>query len=86
MKIAVEVDVPPQVVISTELLASLIGSERVVALLNQGSIRAGQKRNERGNKKLAAPAAITDADLAAARNELAEAASSFEEVVKGVTR
>jgi hypothetical protein len=86
VKMSVEVAVPPKVVISTELLAQLISPESVVDLLREGQLEAGQKRKTAGNKKRAAPEGATDADVAAARDELAGAVNSFEELIQGASK
>lgn len=83
MKLTVGVKVPPQVVIGTEKLAEMIGPELVVAMLNDGTLQAGQKRNVRGNKPRSV---VSAADVAVAQNELASARSELDELLKEATR
>jgi hypothetical protein len=85
VKLAVEIQVPPTVAISTELLASIVGSEKVIQMLQDGSIYAGQRRKPSGRKKTPRETPATDAMVADAQAGLARAAQSFSDLVKGAT-
>jgi hypothetical protein len=83
--LTLRVHVPPKVVIDTEKLASLTSPELVYALLRTGEIVAGQRRNRSGgNKKRAQPEGVTDAQVAAAQRELAQASAGLDNLIQGV--
>lgn len=86
-KITLEVHVPPRVLISTDKLVSLVGAHMVYAMLGTGEIVPGQKRSSGGERRKSfIPVSATDAQVAAAKDELTNAAGEFNKAIKGATK
>jgi hypothetical protein len=83
MKLAIEVDVPPRVLISTELLASLVGAKQVLSLYREGKILPGQRRSGCGSRL---EKAVSSEHVAAARAELEREQTSLAILIQGVSK